>query len=58
MLATTHPRLRTDLIVSRQELPEAVAYVVKDPTIGRFVRFKEIEYFIARQFDGLEYWSG
>ena len=51
MLATIHPRLRTDLIVSRQELPEAVAYVVNATTIGRFVRFKEIEYFIARQLD-------
>src|SRR5437660_6754128 len=53
MLATAQPRLRSDLIVSRQELPTGVAYVIKDPVVGRFVRFKEIEYFIAQQFDGL-----
>ena len=28
-------------------------YVIKDPAVGRFVRFKEPEFFIAQQFDGL-----
>ncbi len=51
-MPTAQPRLRRDLIVSRQELPGGVVYVVKDPTVGRFVRFKEPEYFIAQQFDG------
>src|SRR5439155_23210326 len=51
-MLTTYLRLRPDLIVSRQELPGGAVYVVKNPTIGRFVRFKEPEFFIAQQFDG------
>jgi multidrug resistance efflux pump len=51
-MSMTFPRLRADLVVSRQETPGGVVFVVKDPTVGRFVRFKEPEYFIARQFDG------
>ena len=52
MLATGQLRLRSDLIVSRQELPEGEVFVVKDPAVGRFVRLKAPEHFIARQFDG------
>src|SRR5258708_15635671 len=52
-MASVYPKLRADLIVSRQEKPGGVAYVVKDPVVGRFVRFKEPEYFIARQLDGV-----
>ncbi len=51
-MSAVFPSLRRDLIVSRQELPEGVVYVVKDPLVGRFLRFKEPEYFIAQQFDG------
>ena len=43
MLVTVCHRLRTDLIVSRQDLPGGVVYVVKDPSVGRFVRLKEVE---------------
>src|SRR6266702_3507974 len=53
MLATAQLVLRTDLIVSRQELPGGPVFIIKDPAVGRFVRLKETEYFIARQFDGL-----
>jgi putative peptide zinc metalloprotease protein len=49
---TTHPRLRSDLVVSRQETPGGVMFVVKDPVVGRFVRLKEPEFFIAQQLDG------
>src|SRR5258708_6969600 len=52
-MASVYPKLRADLIVSGQEKPGGVAYVVKDPVVGRFVRFKEPEYFIARQVDGV-----
>ena len=52
MLATGQLRLRSDLIVSRQELPEGEVFVVKDLAVGRFVRLKAPEHFIARQFDG------
>jgi len=51
-MSAVFPSLRGDLIISRQELPDGVVYVVKDPTIGRFLRFKEPEYFIAQQLDG------
>src|SRR5712671_6411369 len=53
MLATAQLVLRPDLIVSRQELPGGPVFVIKDPAVGRFVRLKETEYFIAQQFDGL-----
>jgi putative peptide zinc metalloprotease protein len=49
---TTYPRLRSDLIVSQQETPAGPVFVIKDPLIGRFVRFKAPEHFIAQQFDG------
>src|SRR5258708_37597372 len=51
-MLTMYPRLRRDLIISRQEGGQGVVFVVKDARIGRFVRFKEPEYFIARQLDG------
>src|SRR5882724_633167 len=53
MLATSHLVLRPDLIVSQQELPDGPVFIIKDPAVGRFVRLKETEYFIAQQFDGL-----
>lgn len=46
------PKLRTDLIVSPQETAAGSFFVVKDPAIGRFFRFKAVEYFIAQQLDG------
>src|SRR5258707_5505521 len=52
-MVASPPRLREDLIISRQELPGGVVYVIKDPAVGRFVRFKEPEFFIAQQFDGV-----
>src|SRR3989454_10158585 len=49
---TTYPKLRADLIISRQQTPGGVVFILKDPRVGRFVRFKEPEYFIAQQLDG------
>ena len=46
------PRLRIDLIVSRQEAPDGVFYVYKDPATRRFFRFREPEHLIAQQLDG------
>ncbi|OGG43425.1 MAG: hypothetical protein A3F84_29800 [Candidatus Handelsmanbacteria bacterium RIFCSPLOWO2_12_FULL_64_10] len=43
---------RGDLVVSRQDTPEAVTFVVKDPATGRFFRFRETEAFILQQLDG------
>jgi putative peptide zinc metalloprotease protein len=45
-------KLRSDLIVSKQDNDEGVLYVIKDPATDRFFRFKEIENFIAQQYDG------
>jgi hypothetical protein len=42
------PKLRSDLVTSRQN----GFVVVKDPATERFFRFREVEHFIASQFDG------
>ena len=44
--------LKSDLIVSLQNNQEGVFYVIKDPSTAQFFRFKEVEYYIAQQFDG------
>jgi multidrug resistance efflux pump len=49
---TTYPKLRRDLIVSRQQKDGEVVFILKDPEVGRFIRFKEPEYYIAQQLDG------
>jgi putative peptide zinc metalloprotease protein len=47
-----YPKLRDDLVISRQETPEGPSFVIKDPTTRRFFRFGETEHLIAQQFDG------
>jgi multidrug resistance efflux pump len=53
----TSPRLRRDLVVSRQDEADgeqrSVAFVVKNPTSGRFFRFRAVEGFILEQLDGV-----
>src|SRR5258707_14984546 len=46
-------KLRSDLVVSEQQTPAGPIFVVKDPEIGRFFRFKAAEYFIALLLDGV-----
>jgi len=46
------PKLRTDLIVSRQGELNAAALVVKDPVRGGFFRFREVEGFILDRLAG------
>src|SRR5690242_2968914 len=46
------PRFRSDLVISKQETTSGNIFIIKDPLIGRFVRFREAEYFIAQQLDG------
>jgi multidrug resistance efflux pump len=48
----SEPKLRLDLIVSRQETPAGVVHVLKDPQSGRFFRLEEAEYAVARRLDG------
>jgi len=45
-------KLRSDLVISRQDGTEGTIFVLKDPITDRFFRFKETEHFIAQQFDG------
>jgi putative peptide zinc metalloprotease protein len=49
---TATPRLRDDLLISRQERPDGTYFVVKDPETRRFFRLREAEHSIARQLDG------
>jgi len=46
------PKLRRELIISRQGMDGNSAFIVKDPVDGRFFRLKEAEFSIAQQLDG------
>jgi putative peptide zinc metalloprotease protein len=48
----TYPKLRKDLIFSRQRAAGETCFVVKDPVRGNYFRFREAERFIIEQFDG------
>src|SRR5438552_17149199 len=48
LTSAAEPKLRSDLIISRQE----GAVVLKDPVTGRFYRVGDAEHFITRQLDG------
>ncbi|MBI3144584.1 MAG: efflux RND transporter periplasmic adaptor subunit [Pseudogulbenkiania sp.] len=50
--SSAYPRLRHDLRISEQRTREGTVYVIGAPNGGRFFRFGESEYFIARQLDG------
>jgi len=51
-MSTDWPKLRDDLLVSRQEREGQTAFVLKDPVDNQFFRLKEEEHFIAAQLDG------
>ena len=46
------PRLRQDLVLSRQDTPEGARFVLKDPRNGAFFRMQEAEHAIVRRLDG------
>jgi putative peptide zinc metalloprotease protein len=48
----SHPKLRSDLPISRQQTASGAVYVLKDPVSERFFRLREHEYLVARQLDG------
>src|SRR5438093_684463 len=50
--ALQFPRLRTDLVVTRQGANGTVSFIVKDPVTARFFRFRETEGFLLEQLDG------
>ena len=45
-------KLRSGLVVSRQETPGGTIFIVKDPTSLRFFRLREPEFCLAQQLDG------
>jgi hypothetical protein len=47
-MATEEPKLRSDLVVSRQD----GFVVVKDPAARQFFRLRDVEHFVASQLDG------
>jgi len=46
------PKLRSDLLISRQETSGEAHVVVKDPLTQRFFRLRGVEYAVARRLDG------
>jgi multidrug resistance efflux pump len=48
----TRINIREDLVISTQQTPEGVRYIVKDPAANRFFRFAELEGFILGLLDG------
>ncbi len=46
------PKLRVDLVLSRQGPAGTTGLVVKDPSTGRYFRFGEIEAFLLQSLDG------
>jgi len=51
-MISSAPKLRSDLVIRRQETAGGTVFVVKDPVSGNFFRFREAEHFIAQQLDG------
>src|ERR1051326_1599249 len=45
-------KLREDVVISRQETPEGISFIVKNPDTGRFFRFGAVEQCIIEQLDG------
>ena len=38
-----YPKLRPDLVISRQDTPEGPSFIIKDPATRRFFKFGEAE---------------
>ena len=51
-VSSAGPRLRSDLVISRQEIAGTPVLVVKDPATRQFFRLKEAESYIVEQLDG------
>jgi putative peptide zinc metalloprotease protein len=48
----SHPKLRADLPISRQQTASGAVYVLKDPLSERFFRLREHEYLVAQHLNG------
>src|SRR5262245_40444758 len=51
-MTLNYPKLRKDLIFSRQQAAGETCFIVKNPVRGTYFRFREAERFIIEQFDG------
>src|SRR5262245_883344 len=51
-MSPEHLKLRSGLVVSRQETPGGSVFVLKDPTSARFFRLREPEFRLVEQLDG------
>src|SRR5262245_35848539 len=47
-----YPKLRKDLIFSRQQMAGETIVIVKDQARGTYFRLREAEWFVTEQFDG------
>lgn len=57
LMASSLPKLKGNLAISRQQTGGEQAFVVKDPSQGRFYRFREVEGFILERLDGACEWA-
>jgi len=48
----TYPKLRADLVITRQIFRDIPYFVIKDPQTNKYFRVKEPEYFIMQKLDG------
>jgi multidrug resistance efflux pump len=53
MVVSLYPKLRKDLVVSKQETSGKTTCIIKDPVTGRFFHLKDEEQFIVQQLDGV-----
>lgn len=51
-MSEKYPKLRDDLITSRQVQAGQTVYIIKDPVTNRFFRLREPEYYLASSLDG------
>lgn len=53
MVESPFPKLRDDLLISRQEASGETHIIIKDPLTRRFFRLRAAEYAVARRLDGV-----
>src|SRR5205809_5542043 len=51
-MSTAQLKLRSDLVISRQEVGGTPSFVVKAPATGQFFRLRDAEHYILQQLDG------
>jgi putative peptide zinc metalloprotease protein len=51
-MSDSHPKVRGDLRVSRQDASGQTFYIISDPISGKYIRLREPEYMIFNSLDG------